>query len=82
MNELRCLTSTQLHQIKEIFETRVKSLTGELSEISDENERHADDTEGLKMTVQRLEELALRVMKPWINTMPHSNEMTRVMLLN
>ena len=50
--------------------------------VAEENERHSSDKDGLKTTVLNFEELALRVMKPWVNSMPNSDEMTRVMLLN
>lgn len=80
--ELLILSNHQLELIMDTFESCIKRLSKELTELTEENERHADDKTGLKMTVQRLEELALRVMKPWVNKMPHSDEMTRVMLLN
>jgi len=64
------------------MKNKIASLSKEMTELNEENERHSSDKDGLQMTVINFEELALRVMKPWVNSMPHSDEMTRVMLLN
>ena len=80
--ELSHFTVSQLTQICEAIESRIKDLSTEMEALNEENERHSSDKDGLKITVVNFEELALRVMKPWVNSMPHSDEMTRVMLLN
>ena len=80
--ELSHFTVSQLTQICEAIESRIKDLSTEMGGLNEENERHSSDKDGLKMTVVNFEELALRVMKPWVNSMPQSDEMTRVMLLN
>lgn len=80
--ELSHFTVSQLVQIRDAMECRIKELRTEMEGVNEENERHSSDKDGLKKTVVNFEELALRVMKPWVNSMPHSDEMTRVMLLN
>lgn len=79
---MKLLTSNQNHAIISSFEARIIELTKQLKDFKEENERLADDTEGLQLTVRNLEELSLRTMKPWVNLMPQSDELTRVMLLN
>ena len=64
------------------MESQINLLTTEMESLNEENERYSSDQDGLKKTVVNFEELALRVMKPWVNKMPNSDEMTRVMLLN
>lgn len=80
--ELYHFTVSQLVQIRDAMECRIKELNKEMEAVVEENERHSSDKDGLKLTVINFEELALRVMKPWVNNMPQSDEMTRVMLLN
>ena len=81
-SELSLLSITQLRLIVETFQSRIKELSQEYKELNEENERHNEDTEGLKLTLRNLEELSLRTLKPWVNKMPNSDELTRVMLLN
>lgn len=80
--ELSHFTVSQLAQIHDAMEFRIKELRTEMEGVNEENERYSSDKDGLKKTVVNFEELALRVMKPWVNSMPQSDEMTRVMLLN
>ena len=79
--ELQYFKSNQLQVIIDNFTSKIKALSKILEEISEENVRMAEDQQGLNVTAGNLEEMALRIMKPWVNTMPHSDEMTRVMLL-
>ena len=81
-SELSLLSITQLRLIVETFQSRIKELSQEYKELNEENKRHNEDTEGLKLTLRNLEELSLRTLKPWVNKMPNSDELTRVMLLN
>ena len=82
MMELQYFNVSQLQTIHDAMRNKIDTLSKEMAELNEENERHSSDKDGLKMTVINFEELALRVMKPWVNSMPHSDEMTRVMLLN
>ena len=81
-SELSLLSITQLRLIVETFQSRIEELSQEYRELNEENERHNEDAEGLKLTLRNLEELSLRTLKPWVNKMPNSDELTRVVLLN
>ena len=65
-----------------MFQSRVDSLNEDLKQITEEKDNRANDKAGLTLTVKRYEELALRVMKPWVNPLPGNDEMTKVLMLN
>ena len=81
-SELLHFNVEHLRIIVETLKSKIDDLTIESVDSMSENRYLSEDQKALKNTLQNLEEMAFRVMKPWVNSMPQSDEMTRVMLLN
>ena len=80
--ELNVLSIEKLHELKTALKNEILSLKSEMVELQKEKMAMKTENEELRKESKDLEENVKRMLRPWINRYPHSDELTRAYLIN
>lgn len=80
--ELSLLTVEKLKELAHALNSEIKSINSEMLELQEEKVAMATENEELKKESKALEEKVKKMLRPWINRYPHSDELTRAYLIN
>ena len=80
--ELSILGTEKLKELEKSLEEEISFLNVEMMNLQEERQLMAAENSTLKNEAKDLEETVKRMLRPWINRYPNSDDFTRAYLLN
>ena len=80
--ELNVLTMEKLLQLRTAMRHQIYLLENEMQELEEERRAEKKENKDLKKEFKDLEENLKKLLRPWVNRYPHSDEFTRAYLIN
>ena len=80
--ELNALSIDILRELRKAFDREISKLNSDMKQLQEEKHIMADKNNRLQRESKDLEENVKKMLRPWVNRYPHSDELTRAYLIN
>ena len=80
--ELNALSIDKLRELRNAFDKEISKLNSDMKQLLEEKHVMAEENNILKNESKDLEENIKKMLRPWVNRYPHSDELTRAYLIN
>ena len=80
--ELNALSIDILRELRKAFDREISRLNSDMKQLLEEKHVMAKKNNTLQKESKDLEENVKKMLRPWVNRYPHSDELTRAYLLN